>query len=443
MVDFYGRPVSTNIDDRRYETPAEVAWRILQLSGAGWGSVLAPQPSPPRINLQGGPGPYRGEPLVTIETVRGRQVKPGMTLEQARAAPPVNSSGSFDDMYRRSGGDVFNFASTPSKPQASTKMAEWWQSPAYLERQAAGEVVTPGLIDWGGLVNAFNAPYNERVGRLPAGPAPAPGKKGDVTAYYNAGSGGPLNAKQDRYGTSSPDRVSAMESGQWPQPPMTAQQHLAFRDTKGIPLPRGGTGPAGYRLAAGVDGYDIQAKPGPQAPSLPNPMPLGLKPFTGTGPTPAGYTPGMRFASPTTNSPAHKLNYEPTPDDGQIIADQMGLPVKTPGGKVYQPKYAGSAAMPSGKVAPRYSGATAATPQGPQRSGGLLGMLFGGQGNAGGLFGGGAPKAPIGITVTGGNAAPAPAPTYTTTPFQEDRFQTTTGAQMPASMNNSRWQTGY
>ena len=41
-------------------------------------------------------------------------------------------------------------------------------------------------------------------------------------------------------------------------------------------------------------------------------------------------------------------------------------------------------------------------------------------------------------------AAPAPVqPSYTTTPFQENAFQTTTGAQMPGSMNNSRWTTGY
>jgi hypothetical protein len=42
-------------------------------------------------------------------------------------------------------------------------------------------------------------------------------------------------------------------------------------------------------------------------------------------------------------------------------------------------------------------------------------------------------------------AAPAaPAPTaYQTTQFQQDRFQTTEGATMPSSMNNSRWTTGY
>lgn len=40
-------------------------------------------------------------------------------------------------------------------------------------------------------------------------------------------------------------------------------------------------------------------------------------------------------------------------------------------------------------------------------------------------------------------AVAPPRPSYTTTPFQEERFQTTSGAQMPASMNNSRWTTGY
>jgi hypothetical protein len=41
-------------------------------------------------------------------------------------------------------------------------------------------------------------------------------------------------------------------------------------------------------------------------------------------------------------------------------------------------------------------------------------------------------------------AAPTPAaPAYQTTQFQQDRFQTTEGATMPSSMNNSRWTTGY
>jgi hypothetical protein len=41
------------------------------------------------------------------------------------------------------------------------------------------------------------------------------------------------------------------------------------------------------------------------------------------------------------------------------------------------------------------------------------------------------------ITGVGGGGA------YTTTEFQQDRFQTTSGSLMPSSMNNSRWTTGY
>jgi len=40
-------------------------------------------------------------------------------------------------------------------------------------------------------------------------------------------------------------------------------------------------------------------------------------------------------------------------------------------------------------------------------------------------------------------AAPAVLPTYATTEFQQNAFQTTPGAQMPGSMNNERWRTGY
>lgn len=331
-------------------------------------------------------------------------------------------------------------------------MGEWWQSQAYRDRETAGEVVTPGLIDWGGIVNAFNAPYNERVGRLPIGPAPGGGHKGDVYAITGVSHPGPVNAKQDRYGTSTPDRVSAMESGQWPQAPMTPQQHLAFRDTRGIPLPRGGTGPEGYRLASGTDGYDIQAKPGPQAPSLPNPLPYGMKSFTGTGPTPAGYRPGMRFAT-TPRAPDDgviDLNLEGLSDRGaQGMADSQGQPVRNngktyyPGGKaptnasnVHDVKYInGRPYAMDPKRGPVMLGS------GPS---GLFGMLFGN--SAGGLFGGNkaSPSAAGLVPHLGAVPTPsAPAPTYTTTPFQEDRFQTTTGAQMPSSMNNSRWTTGY
>jgi len=40
-------------------------------------------------------------------------------------------------------------------------------------------------------------------------------------------------------------------------------------------------------------------------------------------------------------------------------------------------------------------------------------------------------------------ASPAVLPSYATTEFQQNAFQTTPGAQMPGSMNNERWRTGY
>jgi hypothetical protein len=66
-------------------------------------------------------------------------------------------------------------------------------------------------------------------------------------------------------------------------------------------------------------------------------------------------------------------------------------------------------------------------------------------------------RSAVPITVRGGNktqqalaqvaqaTAPrvAPQPTVAATQFQQDRFQTTEGAQLPSSMGSSRWTTGY
>lgn len=141
------------------------------------------------------------------------------------------------------------------------------------------------------------------------------------------------------------------------------------------------------------------------------------------------------------SAPVHQLNIDPPAEEGQMYADSMGLPVRSKSGKVYTPKAPGSAMMPSGKVAPRFGGARAPAAAPPQRSTGLFGMLFGG--NGGGLFGGAPTATGLVPHVGAAQAASRPAPTYTTTPFQEDRFQTTTGAQMPAATQNSRWTTGY
>jgi hypothetical protein len=66
-------------------------------------------------------------------------------------------------------------------------------------------------------------------------------------------------------------------------------------------------------------------------------------------------------------------------------------------------------------------------------------------------------RSAVPITVRGGNktqqalaqvaqaTAPrvAPQPTVAATQFQQDRFQTTEGAQLPSSMGSTRWTTGY
>jgi hypothetical protein len=74
-----------------------------------------------------------------------------------------------------------------------------------------------------------------------------------------------------------------------------------------------------------------------------------------------------------------------------------------------------------------------------QRGRSLLDMLFGGAGGNTGQGGG----ISLANAFTSGGGGASPTSTYTTTPFQEDRFQTTTGAGMPSSMNNERWTTGY
>jgi hypothetical protein len=114
----------------------------------------------------------------------------------------------------------------------------------------------------------------------------------------------------------------------------------------------------------------------------------------------------------------------------QGIADSEGKPIRAANGKVYYP----------GGKAPQAARTGAAAAQQPQqRSGGLGGLLSG-------LFGGGQTQQAgggLGAMLSGMNGGAAPQPTYATTEFQQNAFQTTPGAQMPSSMSNSRWLTGY
>ena len=318
-------------------------------------------------------------------------------------------------------------------------MAEWWQNPAYDARAAAGEVVTPGLVDWGGLINAFNAPYDERTGRLPDGPMP-PRSGNTVTSYYNAGSGGPVAPKGDRYGLSADPLEVMSRAGYVPTPRFgTMPPKVAVSPMVTLQNPYPGPTPVPKsqdRLAPMPVGLPLNVPAGPDYKGYKATPRFSTSGVPKAGPDYKGYVATPRFGTASSGSDIIDLSTLYLSDRGaQNTADSEGKPVRTKTG-VYYPGGKGPVAA-SGGGAPRAAAA-------PARSGGLLGSLFGG-GNSGGLFGGGGSgRAPVAITVTGGNPAPAaPGPTYTTTPFQEDRFQTTTGAGMPASMNNSRWTTGY
>jgi hypothetical protein len=292
-------------------------------------------------------------------------------------------------------------------------MAEWWQSPAYLERQAAGEVVTPGLVDWGGIANAFNAPYNERTGRLPDGPMP-PRSGNTVTSYYNAGAGGLVAPKSDRYSPSMDDPLQLMSRvGYVPAPrfgtmPPTVAASPKVWQPNSIPGPTP-VAKTQDRLAptpVGLPpGYGSSYKATPRFSSA-SPLPPGqamfginLPTIKGTG-TAKGYTATPRFSTARAGSDIIELDLDLGDRGAQGMADSEGKPVRTKSGKVYYP----------GGKAPATASRAAGAPDASSRSGGLFGGLFGG---AGGLFGGGARSANgmvPGIGVATAAAAPAPGP---------------------------------
>lgn len=328
-------------------------------------------------------------------------------------------------------------------------MAEWWQSPAYLERKAAGEVVTPGLVDWGGMgkdiYDFLQAPYLERQARESQDMGEDPTSsvtllRSSVVPYR----GTPFPTAINGSGTADGYTATLRRAPSLPNPTPSSGT-VYYPQTPGTQY--------GYNTATGNyevkrAGQSYTSVPGPKmppgkaAPSVANPapqMPFGLQPFTGTGPTPAGYRPGMRFASTprAADDGVIDLNLDGLSDRGaQGMADSQGQPVRNKG-KTYYP--GGKAPAVSGSLSARDTRGPLGQALGLKTSGlgGLLSGLFGGGNRA-------SPSAAGLVPHLGAVPTPsAPAPTYTTTPFQEDRFQTTTGAQMPASMNNSRWTTGY
>jgi hypothetical protein len=250
---------------------------------------------------------------------------------------------------------------------------------------------------------------------------------------------------------------------------------LTSRSVKSVPVPTQATTDGRFGLGAGVrasgdaayqspkvfvpnalPGPDPVAKSQDRLPAMPAGLPLksdvpgfaSARGSLGAG----GFGNGSVTMSPRFPSAA-------APDDGVIdlsslemsdrgaqnTADSEGKPVRTKSGKVYYPGGKAPGGAVSGSLKSNDNRGPLGQMLGMKGSGGLGGLLSG-------LFGGGQQQmqggglgAMLGMVPGAGVAAQAAAPNpgYVTTPFQEDRFQTTTGAVMPSSMNNSRWTTGY
>lgn len=295
----------------------------------------------------------------------------------------------------------------------------------YQKRLDAGEVVTPGLIDWGGIINAFNAPYNEKNGRLPDGPQPAPGKKGDVTAYYNAGFSGPADEKTYRARPSDPSQSRYVAeprfaSASSPSPQEIGQELASRGSAAGI---QRGTGPANR----GPGARPSSAKPVNVA-GMPSGSVMNGKDQSqlayGQPLTLAGSNPAVAAIDTATSvpMPRKRPNIEAMPGtriEPAGATGMFGIPM-SPG------MNRSLAGQQVANLIPGVSGAMRRPLQSVQSPVVQQGIQAAQQ----------LASRPA-ITEVGGGGA------YTTTSSQQNNFQTTPGALMPASTNNSRWTTGY
>jgi hypothetical protein len=186
-------------------------------------------------------------------------------------------------------------------------------------------------------------------------------------------------------------------------PAVTQQQQQAIRDPMGTqymkagsPAPRmpsnvaqGSVNPMGGQVRLNSPEYDFALGPKPQTSPALAAIDQAATPLMVAMP---------RRRPANAPSPMINLSFSPSQVGGQNMANSAGKPIRFGNGQVYYPM-------------PEYGPPPVA----------------------------GAAQQPV-------MRAPAPPPvlpSYATTDFQQDRFQTTSGAQMPGSMNNSRWTTGY
>jgi hypothetical protein len=251
----------------------------------------------------------------------------------------------------------------------------------------SGAMAPPDRMPDGSLVPSQNTSSSSIADMYRGiyGPAPATGEG--------------LNVRTVKTVPITIDGLAARPATQTASAAPTQQQMQAMRENT-VPLPSAG-GPAGPRLAAGPA----------------NPFQIG---------------------------PAYPFGYSPNAQNSAVnaINDRFG-------GYVAKPRFASSLGAMYDDVSvnapPAYApNMAAADPWGKMR-------ITPGTQQPGFAYGKPAAAAPVpkptGLLDTIASMFTPPAPTgqpaYTTTPFQESAFQTTTGAMMPSSMNNSRWTTGY
>jgi hypothetical protein len=251
-------------------------------------------------------------------------------------------------------------------------MVDFSLNPAYNARAAAGQVQTPGLVDWSGLgqrlYDDLQAPYWRRQDR----------EQGAAVA----------DPMQLRY-TAQPRFVAQMV----PRPPTVQPTQAQMQAMRNIPgsIPASTYTPS-IRTAQGTPqrlptemGYGPASASNPAVQAIDAAAPTGpMFPLQmmgkGTNPAAAyakGYTANMRFASPNAGKTGDGIidltASNPSERGAQGIADSQGAPVRV-GSKVYYP--AGKAPAATRQSAPQS--------QGQATSGGWFSSLFGGGGNSNG-----------------------------------------------------------
>lgn len=224
----------------------------------------------------------------------------------------------------------------------------------YQRRLDAGQVVTPGPVDWGGLRNGIQAPYLSKSqdvdpmwaeqGKTGAAVQPINMRGSNIVPRMAVLKTPPSNMRGD-------DRSIRMAALQPPK--VNGNGLVAGLNTSRLPA-------TNVRL-----GYGPETDSGVPALTAIN---GATKPAFGSGPFTQPYTAKFRPASllPQTHNDI-QLQFEPGDVSGQRFADSEGRTFRTPSGKVYSPSGGAGAAPVLGGSPQDMRGRE------PARPGGMLG----------------------------------------------------------------------